>query len=67
MNPSNCAKMFQFKTKSRSYFSVVRTSPSPLGVYITQDLKIYPPDFGRINVKPALARREWNKLLSLYY
>jgi len=24
-----------------------------LGVFITQDLDIYPPDFGRINVKPA--------------
>jgi len=24
---------------------------SLLGVYISQDLKIYPPDFGRINVK----------------
>jgi len=32
MNPSNCAKIFQFRTKSRSYFSVVRTSPSPLAM-----------------------------------
>ncbi|MBW1715546.1 MAG: hypothetical protein JRJ77_06910 [Deltaproteobacteria bacterium] len=30
MNPSNCAKMCQFRTKSRSYFSIVRISPSPL-------------------------------------
>jgi hypothetical protein len=51
MNPSNCAKMFQFRTKSSSYFSVVRTSPSPLGVYITQHLNIYPPDLRRIKVQ----------------
>jgi len=36
-----------------------------LDVFMTQDLNIYPPDFGRINVKPALARRDHNKLLPL--
>ena len=36
-------------------------------IRISQDLGIYPPDFGRINVKPALARCDHNELLILLH